>query len=1682
MARVVVYERVVDAVQTKIHIGQTSNIDIQNGIKIKEEPVDAVMDINATNDYKLLRSHSKLFEGDKSLLSENETQRKHVNHKTKKCVRDDYSEDSDSTKLIKIINLKRKITRIMRDTSPITIKKPKYSDKIVTNDHTYVSKTKIQNLNRKKDRRLIASKTVTTTKTQHINTAEKNIRQCEICFMIFKNYRSLNLHRLYFMKIGNFLCRSCKKYFPTQGLLYSHSASCRKEYDYSHQHDLLHCNYCSRQFKKKGVLQSHLFHLHMELISPNNVTETKNSKIVPESISCKYNTSRNDLHEETPCPSNFDKPKELSTMLINKNCKQSRNSFDDTTKIDKLVEEEPSNEEMPPRKKLRQLTLNECIEFCKRKHDVKINQKKLNITEGSCSSTCASSHDEQVGENRKPKLSEEAVHNGQVDTSTKISNNNLGQVTNVSTLAQSEKHGECPTKEPFVKLHAKVETMKCFLESLADTNIKSELAENQTNSTVSHEHSIPYSLRPMRAIRFSGDLGSKLLRKSSLNSKSSIETKQNVISLDKVNSGSSTSRNHSSFKDCSITLKRCDEKVENHDPISTVQTTSEQKLVSTITEPKSAQSQKSSTSNNVVLKKLEVSLERLKTEADEDSPELEKDAETQDNCFSCGICKKSFPTKLMKRAHIKSYHIAYMSSICNARYTMKHKLLQHYLREHTFKLNECCVCNELLLDSTELKQHLNFHCLKYLQNKNDQYPINIDIKCSTKGTFKCIKCDEKFSSYFLWSEHGRYCPNMIVIDKEVKEVQENPTKEANVSSEVILQADHKEDAHESTVKHDERIQHDASPELLDNKPLENANKNQVTSTDEELRSNEEEPEIIIQDSSIIEEDLRINENEKDSFSRKAIFIVENVRSVNKSQELIKLPETNNPTIINDQNIASVQPNRITESGKTYPCDICGKRFQNKKNLEQHIRSYSRVNVFCPLCNTAFSSKRFLQTHIAAAHVPQLSRNYNFHCVFCNQGFTKKYELRPHVLHLHGRQMLEAIMPNFPDNQGKEEPDNGNATCTVCNLAFETLDRYVEHTMYYYKDHKFTCTICLKDFQGMYMYHHHNKLTHYSEDKRKSYIYTCNICNEGFNHELHFYSHNMHVHSKKESSTDIAGQRAENNQPVINVEEEGEVIDLSTNQQKKVELLSPEFICQICQLQCTDADDLKSHELFYTNDGDFKCNLCSRRCKTLDLLNQHKSLTHICRDVYNEYMCPNCEEILPSVTSLKCHEKHFHVNLVSCDNANNCKNCSQTFFSSTEYKEHQCKPTSSKTKEKYIYRCFYCDMKFLSLDMIQAHIIQIHFGKLLAKHIASKAELPTVVSDDKIQKKSIPQLVDQVLLSRKNLSQSFPQSDKSPNNTSTTQETQDRVVVEPTPDQLKALFLIDVDKQTAPNESEAVISTTMEKEQNNQSKADTPFRTSTGSTNHSNPKKHHKQFLSDSFNISLEQMLDGHSIFSSTESAKKSKVTFTSVPSKPVTGSNIPIAVAPIPRNEEVQLQNHVSVNNNTDYTCPLCPLRYPSLMYFHAHLRYIHSDVIRNDLVYPQLDQLTEKIPAIECLLCPHISTNEKRYKRHLRYSHSPHKYFMNFKETKKISNASISSNGRTVISESPEVITVEDDDDNIKSTLVGPTTAKTAVEETTRIPNVENENIGKLKVKPFAKIIENLTIDREMELLKGSH
>lgn len=1622
------------------------------------------------------------------------------NIKSKHSSNDD---SAHSNNVNKTVNVKRKSANLEKEIRNSSLKKQKCFNDVSCNENTTTVCKSSENIKRKRIQQIMLDyKTEIQRRSTRQKSPKKSVLECDICFRSFSCVRTCQFHKQYY-GFNDVLCKICKKHFASQDKLLTHmfhkhkGKPTGKDNGYKYK-----CVFCSRKnFKNKLTLQSHLYHTHCELIHFNDTIkrETSISKnINTSSEDDTLETSRNrkankESHSNNLREGNFKSEKLNTTLTSNVN-----KSWDDNV----MGTEKSLNNETSPTKRLRQPMLTEYFEPSKKKHDINvISPNKLDTMKDDFPAY-TSHQDEQIEGKSKPQRSER--HNNQTDSLSTKSDNLPKQMAQSIPEQTTVKHEIDSAKKPFVRLHADVEMMKSFLENLSDT-IEDKVTEDRISDDGSFNREIPYSLRSLNGIP-SVEAGSNPGRRktrstsktSQVNMEFSIGRKQIVNKVDpKVDWKIIMA--HFKCKECTIPLTRCDEQPRSSYQISTIDAMENTSLTP---QRNSTLLQESDTPNKMRYKNLEVSLERLTVVSPADT-KTELDAEKHNSNYLCKVCEMSFPSKLDRRAHIKSSHIAYMSSICNARYTQKHKLLQHYLHEHLFKQDQCCICYMLLPDYEAVKQHLNIHCLKFLQKEDDQYPVDVELKCSQKCSTEKppenLNCNKIFSSQSSLEAHSSCC----VVQEEM---EKDSVEEVSVHPKDIPETQHEKNTEpkepETTAICDKRI----NPDLCE--PL---NSDGVEEKSKERRiSLHNEKELDIE----VNRNVLVNNN----------LTEKKIESVNKSQNSEKLLENNNSTVSN-QLIAKMQLNDITT--KTHPCDVCGKQFQNRKNLEVHIRTFSLTTDICPMCGTGFSSKRLLQTHITAAHVPHISNTYNFHCVFCNQGFFKKHDLRPHMLHLHRQQLLNMITRNF--NMRQEKSDHSSvihtAVCNVCKLVFENHDRYVEHRMYYYKNHTFTCSLCAIDFQGMYMYHNHNKLVHCSEDKRMSYTYICDICKEGFNRESHFYSHNIHVHSNEivEVSLVDTTQKELKEKQHSNYLSDGQEKsrNVPTDQQKQAKPRSV-YSCEICQVKCTDMINMKKHKEFHSNDGDFKCDKCNRQCKTFHLLDYHKRLTHLYHGINNKHLCHICGEVLETMIALKCHEKHFHSNNTD-NNTDNSKNYDQILSSNITYKLLKY-PYKSKTNTCNVteYTCLFCDMKFSTVNNIQTHIVHVHMDDMIAKQTALKLALP--INNNDFQKKFVETNPASSSSSSSSLSSSLSSDSTQLSQRSTLHQSGSITEIFELK-KFKPIYLKDnkIIEKTPPNPATPCInkskdiSTLSTVAPNTESKADTSstrsmpfryvpiteFRSNTPSTISKTIGSNTKSKDNTSVPLSTSTNdLNGKNNEVSLKSGSNSEFKANSVSSNgsitinksktasvaPLTAHKVgPTLATPQSRQgKEITKQKPELVSNyesSATYSCPLCTIKYPGLMFFHAHLQYSHADSLHFTDELTMWDHIVraQNSSMIQCLLCPLKFINESQYKRHLTMTHTYYVYTSNSEE---INNppTTQSNEDNTIIdninknSTIPETITVEDDDDDNVNVKNASNQLTTKVTDTLNHEK-QNEKIGKLRVKPFAKIIENLSTDSALNL-----
>ena len=647
--------------------------------------------------------------------------------------------------------------------------------------------------------------------------------------------------------------------------------------------------------------------------------------------------------------------------------------------------------------------------------------------------------------------------------------NKTSTASEVIQMSTSVKRIESPVrKRPFVQIHVNSETMISLLRN----EIKAESESSNTS------HNMSYNLRPVKRCSSSlYDFYDLLEFETFERSRQSFRRNKSPYTFNQ----SERSAPEAKCKECVVRLEKCDKFLE---PTSFVSNGDEnenenenenedgfKQAVSKNVEEEFEGFRETSSAGNLPLEAGTIESKRfnefVKSFADrlivpkQESVEFKKNFKVnQQKIFQCHICKKSFSLKENLREHVKLSHTIYMSSICNARYTSMNKLLTHYLRQHiVFKRRECCVCYEKFHTSSLLKRHMILHCLKTIRSKKDVLPIDVEINCNAFK--KQHKCQGCRKRFWLYSCLKQH-ENVCHRMKVLIHKQRAP-----------------------------RVNHLSRSLKEPSKPMELGI---VQSPD--LEQMLDVPggmtgplENYLAPSTLITDDTFFS-----SFDTAA-----------KNKRLLN-------------GIACVKGYQADNMNRTrFPCTTCGTQFRTFQNLCIHERTYCQTATEkCNVCNTMFSTKRLLQLHMLATHAPSCLMNYKFFCKFCNQGFVKKSKVQIHERHFHIGQNPVLVLNS--DCVLKDKP-----ICNICHLLFESYERFVEHNMYYYKGKDFLCAICGKSFQGMYKFHHHNKLEHYPDELWKLYPYKCDTCNEGFSYESHFHAHKLHVHSH-DSPADKARDR------------------------------------------------------------------------------------------------------------------------------------------------------------------------------------------------------------------------------------------------------------------------------------------------------------------------------------------------------------------------------------------------------------------------------------------------------------------------------------------------------------------------------------------------------------------------------
>ncbi|KAJ8678411.1 hypothetical protein QAD02_014198 [Eretmocerus hayati] len=280
------------------------------------------------------------------------------------------------------------------------------------------------------------------------------------------------------------------------------------------------------------------------------------------------------------------------------------------------------------------------------------------------------------------------------------------------------------------------------------------------------------------------------------------------------------------------------------------------------------------------------------------------------------------------------------------------------------------------------------------------------------------------------------------------------------------------------------------------------------------------------------------------------------------------------------------------------CKICGRKFQNKHNMDQHYKSEhtQAVKEFsCSKCPRKFKFKTRLDHHLRSSH----SINF-FICQDCDIDFKNAVGLKKHNIHQHSgiNAKVECLecKARVPVHGLRKHVDTHSAqkknvpvVCQSCNQSFGTEVLLENHR----KKSHIQCASCPSVFSSTFTYKNHQLKVHNNEGK----CYACPHCPKEFITESKRKRH-LVTHSS-----------------------------------------STPFKCSHCEFQSKFQDNLNQHILInHCTERPLKCDKCSWTFRRTCDLNRHQT-THSKKEVH--FYCKFCHKKFEYAGNKTKHERKCH---------------------------------------------------------------------------------------------------------------------------------------------------------------------------------------------------------------------------------------------------------------------------------------------------------------------------------------------------------------------------------------------------------------------------------------------------------
>ncbi|XP_043974724.1 oocyte zinc finger protein XlCOF20-like isoform X1 [Gambusia affinis] len=228
----------------------------------------------------------------------------------------------------------------------------------------------------------------------------------------------------------------------------------------------------------------------------------------------------------------------------------------------------------------------------------------------------------------------------------------------------------------------------------------------------------------------------------------------------------------------------------------------------------------------------------------------------------------------------------------------------------------------------------------------------------------------------------------------------------------------------------------------------------------------------------------------------------------------------------------------TLGGHKYLCKLCGQTFNNRRNLDAHMRVYTGKKPFsCDICGYKSSVKSNLNVHMRT-HTGEKP----FSCDLCGYKSSIKGSLNVHMRIHTG-----------------EKP----FSCDICGYRCRDKSSLNKHMRVYTRDKPFSCDVCFKKFSHKGLLNQHMKI-HTLEKP-----FSCEICGFRCNVKSNLNVH-MRIHTgEKPFSCQLCGYKCS--------------VKASLKKHTRIHTGYKPFSCDVCLRSFSQKGHLKRHIKIHTGE-------------------------------------------------------------------------------------------------------------------------------------------------------------------------------------------------------------------------------------------------------------------------------------------------------------------------------------------------------------------------------------------------------------------------------------------------------------------------------------------------------------------